>query len=475
MNDNISESRGAFNSLDAAGENFIAAPDAGANKLNVTNWLEGVPGTEDTCDVVEVRFKNTRKGYYLNVNKLPLAKGDVVAVEASPGHDIGVVSLAGPLVRLQMKKNGVNEPEAAMKKIYRKAKPVDFEKWYQAVSQEHATMLRARQLAASLHLNMKISDVEYQGDKTKAIFYYISDDRVDFRELIKLYAEEFKVRIEMKQIGARQEAGRVGSIGSCGRALCCASWMSNFVSVSTSAARYQDISLNPQKLAGQCGKLKCCLNFELKSYVDAQKEYPSPSVVLETESGPAYHRKTDVFRRLMWYSYRKDAEATDLIPLDVDTVKEIIAMNKKGIKAPELVSSLVDDNEELGYLNAAGEDSISRFEEKRKKKKKKRRGPDASSGDRSDRPARPAGQNGQRQNGGGGAPSDGRRSGQQPQRGDGRPNGNRSRHRGSRPGGQQGGQNRPNTPNGQNRPQNGSQNGQNRPAGTPPASQNPQA
>ncbi|MCR5714473.1 MAG: hypothetical protein K6F98_06045 [Bacteroidales bacterium] len=468
MNDNISESRGTFNSMDASGENIIVAPDTGANKLNVTNWLEGIPGTENLCDVVEVRFKNTRKGYYANVNKLPLSKGDVVAVEASPGHDIGVVSLVGPLVRLQMKKNGVNEPEAALKKIYRKAKPVDFEKWYQAVALEHDTMLRARQLAASLNLSMKISDVEYQGDKTKAIFYYISDDRVDFRELIKLYADAFKVRIEMKQIGARQEAGRVGSIGSCGRALCCASWMSNFVSVSTSAARYQDISLNPQKLAGQCGKLKCCLNYELKSYVDAQKEYPSTSVVLETEAGPAYHRKTDVFRRLMWYSYRKDAEATDLIPLDVDTVKEIIAMNKKGIKAPELISSLVDENEELGYLNAAGEDSISRFEEKRKKKKKKKRGPEASAGDRS---ARPAGQNGPSQNAGG-APSDGRRGGPQPQRGDSRPNGNRSRHKGPRPGGPngQGGQNRPNNPNGQNRQRNaGGQNGQNRPAGTPPS------
>ena len=373
MNDNITETRGTFNRLDPSGEEIVVPQETGSNKLDVNNWADHTPGTENPSELVEVRFKNTRKGIYYNVNKLALHKGDVVAVEASPGHDIGVVSLTGMLVRRQMKRANIPDNVQEMKKVYRKAKQTDYDKWYQAIELEHSTMLRARQLAASLSLNMKISDVEYQGDRTKAIFYYISDDRVDFRELIKLYAEEFKIRVEMKQIGARQEAGRIGGIGSCGRALCCSSWMSNFVSVSTSTARYQDISLNPQKLAGQCGKLKCCLNYEVKTYMDAQREFPSSSVVLETEAGPAYHRKTEVFRRLMWYSYEKDSEAASLIPLDIDTVKEIIALNKKGIKAKALASALQPEEQELGYLNAAGEDSISRFEETRKRRRKKKR------------------------------------------------------------------------------------------------------
>lgn len=344
---------------------------SGCNKLNVYNWLDSIPENEALkVNAVEVRFKNTRKAYYVNNSDIPLVKGDIVAVEASPGHDVGVVSLVGELVAIQMKRYGVS---GNLKKIYRKAKPNDIEKWFQSIEKEQETMCIARRIVSDLRLAMKISDVEYQGDKTKATFYYISDDRVDFRQLIKEYADNFKVRVEMKQIGARQEAGKVGGIGTCGRELCCASWMSSFVSVSTSAARYQEMSLNPQKLAGQCGKLKCCLNYELKSYLDAQSDFPNASVVLETENGRAFHSKTDVFRRIMWYSYVKNDNSTAYIPLDVDIVKEIIRQNKQGIKAPSLAASENSSSKEpvIGYQNAVGEDSISRFEEKRRKKKKK--------------------------------------------------------------------------------------------------------
>lgn len=342
----------------------------GCNKLDVYNWLESLPEGTFTEKAVEVRFKNTRKGYYLNNTDIPLVKGDIVAVEASPGHDIGVVSLTGDLVAVQMKRFHVS---GNLKKIYRKAKPNDVEKWFQAIEKEPETMRIARQIVSDLRLGMKISDVEYQGDKTKATFYYISDERVDFRQLIKEYADHFKVRIEMKQIGARQEAGKVGGIGTCGRELCCASWMSSFVSVSTSAARYQEVSLNPQKLAGQCGKLKCCLNYELKCYMEAQSNFPDTSVPLETEQGRAYHSKTDVFRRIIWYSFEKDNENAEFIPLDVDVVKEIISLNKQGIKAKSLVASNGVQAKEpvISYQNAVGEDSITRFEEKRRKKKRK--------------------------------------------------------------------------------------------------------
>ena len=264
------------------------------NKLNTYDWLCDVPDAEGSTDFVEVQFKNTRKGYYLNSAKIPLEKGDIVAVEASPGHDIGTVSLTGKLVLLQMKKNNVRT-EAEPKRIYRKAKPTDIEKYEEAKAKEHATMIRSRQIAADLGLNMKIGDVEYQGDGNKAIFYYIADERVDFRQLIKVLAEAFRVRIEMKQIGARQEAGRIGGIGPCGRELCCSSWMTSFVSVATGAARYQDISMNPQKLAGQCAKLKCCINYEVDTYVEAQKRLPSREIVLETKDNNYYHFKTDSF------------------------------------------------------------------------------------------------------------------------------------------------------------------------------------
>ena len=257
-------------------------------KLNTYDWLADIPGNAEESDMVEVQFKNTRKGYYRNSNKIKLEKGDIVAVEATPGHDIGTVTLTGRLVPLQMKKANFKQ-DAEIKRIYRKAKAVDMEKYEEAKAKEHTTMIRARQIAASLNLDMKIGDVEYQGDGNKAIFYYIADERVDFRQLIKVLAEAFRVRIEMKQIGARQEAGRIGGIGPCGRELCCATWMTSFVSVSTSAARYQDISLNPQKLAGQCAKLKCCLNYEVDCYVEAQKRLPSREIELETKDLSLIH------------------------------------------------------------------------------------------------------------------------------------------------------------------------------------------
>jgi cell fate regulator YaaT (PSP1 superfamily) len=333
--------------------------------------LETIPDNALAGNLVEVRFKNTRKGYYINNTSLPLVKGDVVSVEALPGHDVGIVSLTGDLVAVQMKR--YNVPAGNLKKIYRKAKPSDVEKWFQAIEKEPEIMCIARQIVSNLKLGMKISDVEFQGDKTKATFYYISDERVDFRQLIKEYADHFKVRIEMKQIGARQEAGKVGGIGTCGRELCCASWMSSFVSVSTGAARYQELSLNPQKLAGQCGKLKCCLNYELKCYMEAHNDFPDTSMPLETEHGKAYHSKTDVFRRVIWYSFEKDNENAVFIPLDVDVVKEIIHLNRQGIKVKALEASSNGQVKEpaISYQNAVGEDSINRFEEKRRKKKKK--------------------------------------------------------------------------------------------------------
>ncbi len=371
---NICCTRGCFNQT---GELAETEPHSmlGCNKLDIFNWLRDIPQYRFESDIVEIRFKNTRKGYYLNVNKLRLNQGDIVAVEASPGHDIGIVSLTGDLVYFQLKKAGIAlTTQEEIKKIYRKAKAVDIEKWYQAIEVENTTMLKARNIAIQLNLDMKIGDVEYQGDKTKAIFYYIADDRVDFRELIKKYAEEFKVRIEMKQIGARQEAGRIGGIGTCGRELCCSTWLTNFISVTTNSARYQEVSLNPTKLAGQCGKLKCCLNYELKAYIDAQQDFPETSLPLEILEGTAYHQKTDIFRRIMWYSFSKD-DATNPIPVDVDRVKEIHELNKNGIKAKNLTEPVVESNPKnvLDYQNPVGSDSITRFEETRKNFRYKKR------------------------------------------------------------------------------------------------------
>ncbi len=353
----------------------------GCNKLNVFDWLANMelPGGQAPFDIVEVRFKNSRKEFFRNTIGVQLNVGDVVAVEAMSGHDIGVVSISGELVRLQMQKKNVKADSQEIKKIYRKAKPLDIDKWLEAQGLEQPTMYRARTFAVKLKLEMKISDVEYQGDRTKAIFYYTADDRVDFRELIKVLGAEFKVRIEMKQIGSRQEAGRLGAIGSCGRELCCATWLTDFRAVSTSAARYQQLSLNPLKLAGQCGKLKCCLNYELDSYLDALKDFPEvANVKLETDKGRAFHQKTDIFRRTMFFSYT--SEPDNFIPLSIERVKEIMALNAQGEKPAELTikvfpSKIVE--RVLDYENVVGQDSVTRFDKTRKKKnvKNKKRNP----------------------------------------------------------------------------------------------------
>ena len=359
---------------DSDGAESSICQNNGCAKLDVHNWLSDIPTPPLTTDIVEIQFKNTRKAFYRNVNNLPLIKGDVVAVEASPGHDIGTVTLIGWLVNKQLAKVGVDPEKTEFKKIYRKAKPADIEKWLEAISLEHNTMIRTRQIVVDLNLNMKIGDVEYQGDKTKAVFYYIADERVDFRELIKILAEEFQIRIEMRQIGARQEAGRIGGIGSCGRELCCSSWINNFVSVTTNSARVQELSLNPQKLAGQCGKLKCCLNYELDTYADARKGFPRTTITLETKDALYYHQKTDIFKGVMWYSSEPNS-AVNLTPVQVDRVNEIIEANKKGIKPLKLVEQYTNNEvaAEIGYGSAIEENSLTRFDEKKKRKTKKRR------------------------------------------------------------------------------------------------------
>lgn len=343
------------------------------HKLNTYDWLCDVPDAGNATDFVEVQFKNTRKGYYLNNTKLPLVKGDIVAVEASPGHDIGTVTLTGKLVLLQMKKNNVRvTDESEAKKVYRLAKPADLEKYEEAKAKEEATMIRSRQIASELGLNMKIGDVEYQGDGNKAIFYYIADERVDFRQLIKVLAEKFRVRIEMKQIGARQEAGRIGGIGPCGRELCCSKWMTNFVSVATGAARYQDISMNPQKLAGQCAKLKCCLNYEVDAYVEAQKRLPSREVVLETKDNSYYHFKTDIFKREITYSTDKSF-AANLVTIPANRVFEIINMNKKGNKPAALEADAKPQPPKRDAQDILGQESLTRFDSPSSPKKKKKK------------------------------------------------------------------------------------------------------
>ncbi len=344
----------------------------GCNKLNIFDWLSNMelPKGQSQFNIVEVRFKNGRKDFYIIKEPgMSLFTGDIVSVETSPGHDIGTVSMAGELVKLQLKKKSIDPNSSEIKKIYRKAKQNDIDKWEAARALENPTMYRARTIAVELKLNMKISDVEYQGDKTKAIFYYTADERVDFRELIKVLAEEFKVRIEMRQIGARQEASRLGGIGSCGRELCCSTWLTDFRSVSTSAARYQQLSLNPLKLAGQCGKLKCCLNYELDTYLDAIKDFPDSNVRLNTQKGNAFHQKTDIFKRLMWFSYPDNPG--NFIPVPIDRVKEIIELNAKNEIPAELTNfkDVVIVEKKLDYENVVGQDSITRFDNAKKKKK----------------------------------------------------------------------------------------------------------
>jgi cell fate regulator YaaT (PSP1 superfamily) len=333
----------------------------GLNKLDSYNWLKNVTFIPSENDIVEIRFKNTRKGFFKNVNSLRLETGDIVAVEASPGHDIGRVSMVGPLVNGQLKRLKVFPFSDDLKKVYRKAKTVDIIKWEEARKLETPTMLRSRQIADELKLNMKIGDVEYQGDKTKAIFYYIADERVDFRQLIKVLADEFRVRIEMRQIGARQEAGRIGGIGSCGRELCCATHISNFISVTTTHAKYQELSLNPQKLAGQCGKLKCCLNYEFDCYVDAQRSFPPKDVPLEFKDSVAYFQKMEVHKSIYWYSMDPDSQA-NLTPVPVERVREIQALNKKGQKPDRL--NITDDSFENAPVShdLLKNNSLTRFD-----------------------------------------------------------------------------------------------------------------
>ena len=340
------------------------------NKLNTYDWMADIPGNSDEQDMVEVQFKNTRKGYYKNSNKLPLAKGDIVAVEASPGHDIGTVTLTGRLVPLQMKKANIR-PDAEIKRVYRKAKPVDMEKYEEAKSREHQTMIRSRKIAEDLGLKIKLGDVEYQGDGNKAIFYYIADERVDFRQLIKVLAEAFKVRIEMKQIGARQEAGRIGGIGPCGRELCCATWMTSFISVSTSAARYQDISLNPQKLAGQCAKLKCCLNYEVDAYVECQKRLPSKEIELETSDSTYYYFKADILSGNITYSTDKSFLANECT-ISARRAFEVINMNKRGEKPEKLDSSEIA-KEDRKTKDLLEQESLTRFDKNKASKSKKKK------------------------------------------------------------------------------------------------------
>ena len=341
-------------------------------QLNTYDWLADVPGNAETTDLVEVQFKHTRKGYYHNVNNLPLKKGDIVAVEANPGHDIGVVTLTGRLVHMQIKKANLKSADD-IRRIYRLARPIDMDKYKESKQREHSTMIESRQIAKGLGLKMKIGDVEYQGDGQKAIFYYIADERVDFRQLIKDLAAAFHIRVEMKQIGARQEAGLIGGTGPCGRELCCVTWMKNFVSVGTSSARFQDISLNPQKLAGMCAKLKCCLNYEVDNYVEASRKLPSKEAVLQTQDSDYYYFKADILAGLVSYSTDKNI-AANVETITAERAKQIIEMNRKGEKPVSLLEDS-DKKAPQGPIDLATQENIARFDRAKKKKKKKSKKP----------------------------------------------------------------------------------------------------
>ena len=359
--------RGCAFGVNEAGEP-VAKEARGCFRLHEEPWLAEYPDNFPT-DIFEVRFKNTRRSFYQNVNNLQLEVGDIVAVEATPGHDIGIISLTGDMVARQMKRLGFNPQNGEFKKIYRKARPYDIEKWQEAIALEHETMIRSRQIAADMGLDMKIGDVEYQGDKIKAIFYYIADGRVDFRELIKVFAEQFHIRIEMKQIGARQEAGRIGGIGACGRELCCASWVSSFSSVTTGAARVQDLSLNPLKLAGQCSKLKCCLMYEYDVYADARRSMPRLREPLQAIDGEYFLVKSDILAHTMTFSTSKDS-MSNLVTIPVSRVREILAVNRNGGKVDTILGEEFEPQvEEPTYRTE--EDSITRFDKAKKRKKKK--------------------------------------------------------------------------------------------------------
>lgn len=361
-------------------QNNGSCQTSGCNKLEVFDWLSNIelPSGKSPFNVVEVRFKNGRKSYFQNLNEYTVSVGDTVVTQASPGHDVGIVSLTGELVKTQLKRKRVKDKPHDLKKIYRKASEEDLTKWIDSRKRENEMLHATRKLIIELNLGMKLTDVEIQGDGKKATFYYTAEGRVDFRELIKRMAGEFKIRIEMKQIGARQEAGRLGGIGSCGRELCCATWLTDFRSVSTSAARYQQLSLNPQKLAGQCGKLKCCLNYELDSYMDALKDFPDTRKKIETQNGRAYHIKSDIFKRMMWYQMeRKEGDLAfgKIIALSVDRVNELLEQNKHGKKANDLNDYALAEVEEPkdDYENVVGQDDLTRFDDKFKKKRKKKR------------------------------------------------------------------------------------------------------
>jgi cell fate regulator YaaT (PSP1 superfamily) len=345
----------------------------GCEKMSVFNWLNDIepPAGHKPFDCIEVSFKNGRKEFFKTKEGVSVYTGDTIAVEASPGYDVGTVTLTGELVKHQMNRKGVNYNSKELKSVYRKASESDLEKWKEGRDLENETMHQARKMALKLGLRMKLGDVEFQADKSKAVFYYTAEERVDFRELIKVMADSFKVRIEMRQIGSRQEAGRLGGIGSCGRELCCSTWLTDFRSVSTGAARYQQLSLNPEKLAGQCGKLKCCLNFELDQYMEALKSYPSTKTLLETKEGKANHIKTDVFKRLMYYFVSKDGK-NSIVPLSVERVFEVIELNKKG-EIPHKLADFVDFVEEEAkpdYSNVVGQDELTRFDKVFNKQKK---------------------------------------------------------------------------------------------------------
>ena len=367
---------------------------AGCCKLGDYNWLKDASdGTYR--NLFEVRFKNTRKGFYVNDSPQNVRLGDLVVVEAVTGQDLGIVTLEGPIVGRQMRSRGIDPETAQLRKIYRRARQSDIEKWQEAIAREQDTMIKARRIAAEMGLEMKIGDVEFQGDGSKAIFYYIADGRVDFRQLIKVFAEEFRIRIEMKQIGARQEAGLIGGLGICGRELCCANYISSFQSISTSAARCQDLSLNPQKLAGQCGKLKCCLNYEVANYLDAQSRIPKVTEPLQFEDGPAFLRKTDILREVMYFSYDKSSDA-ELFALDAADVWDIIDMNRAGQKPESLRSEPEPFVPE--FVTAVGDDSISRFDAPKRKRSRGGRNRGKGRGAQGAREEKPAARNADAQN-----------------------------------------------------------------------------
>ncbi|UGU18297.1 hypothetical protein LS482_10510 [Sinomicrobium kalidii] len=348
----------------------------GCNKLTVFDWLSNMalPSGQQSFDCVEVRFKNSRKEFFRNSEKLSLSIGDIVATEAASGHDVGIVTLTGELVKVQMKKKKADWEDPSLPRIYRKASQRDIDVWTSVRNKEEEVKKRSRELAIALGLQMKISDIEYQGDGSKATFYYTADERVDFRQLIKDMARAFSVRIEMRQIGFRQEASRLGGVGSCGRELCCSTWLTDFRSVNTSSARYQQLSLNPQKLAGQCGKLKCCLNYELDAYLDALQEFPKTDVKLYTRKGKAVCQKIDIFKGFLWYAYEENS--ANWHKLMLDQVHEIIDKNQENVKVESLeeyASEITDENTKREFENVVGQDSLTRFDQPKKKRKNKNR------------------------------------------------------------------------------------------------------